>query len=711
MAFEYEALVGNLYIVGGRAINTAPPGALVEVAPRKAARGRETDTLFVLVTPDGDEPAPAAFYEQMSALAAEKYFETTGSVTAALRSVLNTLNEKLYEHNQEERRRYEASIVCAVLRGADLYLARVGASVALVYHERQLQPFPTEFHNDEALIGPPLGVQPAPIIRMANYRVATGSRLLMADTSLADQEMPHIASAVSSADIAALLTAFKGHMPLQMTLMAAEFLPPEVPATVPVRGTESSRAPTPTATASADAANPAVTPEAGSTPAPRDRSRGVPLPIQEAASAGARTLARGTEGALKVVDRLMPAPTENKRTWFSTPAATGTAVLIPIAVVLLVVIMWITGTGRSEFDLCVQRAEEAAGIARGIASSDVPGTLNAWSAAAAVSTECQRLRPESENEALTAIYREAQAIIDQLMVITRRDTPIVASFPQAGLARGILQGQDMYVLDDGNDQVYRITLNPDGLSMAPNTRQALAFMRRNVPINEFQVGDLIDIAWAEDGSGLTQNNVLIALDRNGVLIDCAPRFSDTCGAQQLPLVENWITPVAITVWGGRLYVLDPGANQLWRYDPNAGAFANAPIEYFSGESRPDIRAAVDFAIDTEGVVYILLGNGGVLKFRGGDRLDFAFAGFPQGQSINSANAFFLNTNPLQPGLYIVSRDTRTVYETLLGGTFVRSYRAQDESYFESIAEVIFNNDQKLIYVLSGNSIFALRRDN
>jgi hypothetical protein len=712
MAFEFEALVGNLYIVGGRTINTSPPGVVVEVAPRKAARGREIDTFLVLVMPSGEETAPSAFYEQMAALATERYFDTTGSVTAALRAALHTLNEKLYEHNTNEKRRYEANIICAVLRGAEVYVARVGAAMALYRHERTLVTFPEGVEDDEVLFGMPLGVQPAPTIKMANYRVSAGSRLLLADAHLADLEMTQLAATLDASDLAAILSTIRGFMPLQMTLVAAEFVPPEVPATVPVRSTSSSRAlpaalpPAGAASAGAESMEPVA-----SAPPARVRARELPLPLQEAASTGARTLARGAEQTLKIIDRVMPPPLQGSKSRLATPAATGAAILIPVIVVMIVVVMWITGTGASEFDLCLQRAAEGVEIARGIPSQDVAGTINAWNAVSAVATECQRLRPNTPNQALTAITTEAQMIIDRLMVVTRRETAVVASFPQAGLTRGVLQGQDLYVLDDGNDQVYRVTLNADGMSMVPNTRQALAFMRRNVRLNEYQVGDLIDITWAVDGSGLSQNNVLVALDSSGLLIDCAPRFSDTCGAQRLPLTENWINPVGIAMWSGRVYVLDPGANQVWRYDPNAGAFANAPIEYFSGEGRPDIRLAVDFAIDTEGVVYILLATGNILKFRGGSSLDFAFAGFPQGQSINSANAFFLNTNPLLPGLYIANRETRTVYETLLGGTFVHSFRAQTETYFDSLADVIFNNDQKLIYALSGNSVFAFRRDD
>jgi hypothetical protein len=721
MAFEYEALVGHLYVVGGRAINTAPPGSLVEVAPRKAARGRETDTFFTLVLPGGDEIAPAAFYEQMSNLAAEKYFTASGSVTAALRIVFNSLNDNLYEHNNSEKHRYEASMICAVLRGADLYLARVGSAVALFRHDGAVQAFPTDFANDDALFGVPLGVQAMPDIKMANYRVANGSRLLMGDGALADLDVAQVNTGLASADISTVVGIVKQLMPLQLTLTAVEFVPPEVTVSVPVRAGESSRAlatgthkavtPTPTSTAPVGAQPVAPLPIQSDTLPPRPRTRGLPLPVQSGLAAGAKVLAGGTDGALKLLDRFVPPLPEGKKGWFATPGATLAAVLIPAAVVLVVVAMWVTGTGESEFDLCVRQVEEAATTARSIPSNDVQGTISAWTAASTIAAECQRLRPNTPDETLTTIDREARSVIDLLSQITRRETATVASFPQAGLTRGVLQGQDMYVLDDGNDMVYRITLNPDGISMAPNTRQALAFMRRGVQIEGLSVGDLVDIAWAEDGSGLSQSNVLIAVDENGLLIDCAPRFTDTCRVQQLQGAENWIGAAAISVWSGRLYVLDPAANQLWRYDPNAGAFANAPIEYFSGEGRPDIRTAVDFAIDTEGVVFILLANGTVLKFRGGERLDFAFAGFPQGQTITSADGFYLNTNPLQPGLYFASRSGRSIYETLLGGTFVNNYRATEESYFESVAAVLVNNDQDIVYALSGNSVFAFYRDD
>ena len=135
MAFELEALVGHLYIVGGRVINVNPPGALVEVAPPAAAQGREGDTFFVLIVPSGSI-APTTFYEQLAQLAAERYFNMGGSVTIALRTMFQQINRDLYQHNLEHaeagRQRFETSMIAAVLHEDDVYVGRVGPVVSVL---------------------------------------------------------------------------------------------------------------------------------------------------------------------------------------------------------------------------------------------------------------------------------------------------------------------------------------------------------------------------------------------------------------------------------------------------------------------------------------------------------------------------------------------------------------------------------------------------
>src|SRR5664279_184230 len=217
MPFEYEALVGYLYVVGGRSISAPPPGSLVEIAPKKAARGRELDTFFTLVIPSGETVAPATFYEEMARMGAEQYFDSTGSVTAGIKTVFSQLNLHLFEHNNSDPRHYEASMLCVVLRGADLYLGKVGSGVALFRKESDTQPFPTDFSYREALTTPPLGVQEETEIRMGRYQVSPGTRLLLSDASLADYSMELLISTLALEDVGAVLANLRDQVKRQIT--------------------------------------------------------------------------------------------------------------------------------------------------------------------------------------------------------------------------------------------------------------------------------------------------------------------------------------------------------------------------------------------------------------------------------------------------------------------------------------------------------------
>lgn len=706
MAYDYEALVGHLYVVGGRSISATPPGVLVEVAPKKAARAREADTFFCLVLPSGDTVAPALFYEEMANLAAERYFASTASVTAGIRGVFSHLNDNLFQHNSTATTHYEASMVCAVLRGADLYVGKVGSGVALFRHQGQTQPFQADFSNNDNVYGTPLGAQPSIEPKMARYAVTHGTRLLISDPGLAELDSDAVNEAMAADDFTGVLAALKDAVRTQITLLAVEFVPPEVPAAAPIREAESLASPSAEARATAEvqAAAPATPPD---DPRPRrERRRDTTEQLAGKAALGA---ARVVGGANTILDQLLPLPKEGQRRMLGSPAATGIAVLIPIAVVVLVVVLWLTGTGESEFDLCVNRAEEAADVARSIASSDAQGLINAWNATLTIISECNQIR--SGDPQLAALTSQGQQVIDGLLRIERRAPDVIETFPNGLLTRIILQGSDLYVLDDNNQQVYRVTLDESGLRVLPNTRpQPIPAMRRNGTVNQYTVGELVDIEWTDTGTGFSSGNVLVALDNTGLLIDCPPRFVQDCNAQRLIGTETWVAPKSIYFWQGRLYVLDPGANQLWRYDPVGGSYPNVPTEYFTGEGRPDIRNAVDFAIDTEGYVYILQSNGRLQRFRSGRPEDFGFASFPENRPPDSAYSMYLNTNPVKLGIYFVDQAKRSVYETTLAGTFINSYRASNEELFARVADVVVDDNKEIIYAVSGNSILAIPRN-
>jgi hypothetical protein len=118
---------------------------------------------------------------------------------------------------------------------------------------------------------------------------------------------------------------------------------------------------------------------------------------------------------------------------------------------------------------------------------------------------------------------------------------------------------------------------------------------------------------------------------------------------------------------------------------------------------------VDFAIDAEGSVYIVMSDGVVARYSGGTPEPFAMANFPTEDSMRSVVSMFLNSNPVAQNIYFINRDERTIYETTHAGTFVASYRPEDEDLFTQVAHAVEDANKRIIYVMSGNTVLAFRR--
>ena len=694
MAFEYEALVGHLNIVGGRAISAAPPGAVVEVAPAKAARGREADTFFTLVLPAGQHVAPASFYENMSQLAADKYFESAGSVTAALREVLTYLNQNLAEHNrQTPDRPFLAEMACAVLRGEDLIIARCGGAVAALWQEGSLIVLPVDESEPP---GQPLGAAHAPDIRFTRHKIAGGSRLLLGDSHLGQLNPERVAAALGELGLDLALVRMRENAMLALTLLAVEFVPPDVPSPQQVPEGESS-------TAVQQAVRSAETGKKAGARTPSASGPGFILVVITrlfGGIAGAVGRALGLVGG--GIDRTFGPDPEGQKRWFQSPLVTGAAVFVPVLIVGLVVALWLGGTGQTEYELCLTEAKDLAGIARGVPSSNPENLRAAWTAVVGSSTRCLTLRPGDEEA--RNLQREGQGVIDQLSQITRRDALMLDSLQDAQFTRLILQGLDLFVLDASRQRVYTTTLNPDGISLTSKLRPILD-MNRGATVDGYPVGDFIDIGFS------TASDALYALDRSGVLVICRRRQIQNCEADQLRDADSWQDPVAMTVWGpdDRIYVLDTAANQIWRYDYTGGAYAGNGNPYFDGANQGALQFAVDFKIDRDGRVFVLRSDGVVIEYFRAQIQEFRLGGFPPGQEPGSGQSLMVDEDPIGRAIYMTSREGRVIHELTLGGTFSANIKATDESVFSALGGVASNPSQDLVYVSSGNAIFVIQK--
>lgn len=710
MPFEYEALVGQLYVVGGRSISTAPPGALVEVAPLKAARGREADTLFTLVLPSGDALAPAAFYERMALTAAEQYFESTGSVTAGLRETIEYLNGNLLEFNQSHPdKTYEANMLCAVLRGDDLIVARVGSGVVVYLHQGKCETLPADLANDEALFGPPLGVQPTTEIKLSRHRVTTGTRLVMADANLADFSSGQLEEAITAADISLTIVAFKELARLQLSLLAVEFVPPEAPVStsipIPVREGASSVEIAEAHRLEAAKAKSRETSELNPRRNPLGKTgERIVERSQLSLAKGASTAARGLSLSNRTIEHYFGTPTGGRR--FPVPVATGLVILLPVLVVSVVVALWISSSGESAFEQCLNNVSTYADTARRNAGSSANNRQQLWTVTIEGAVECQTLRPDDPS--LDDLILEAQRNIDIINVIERREARLVTPVIEGAiLDRIILRGLDMYLLDKTNGIVYRAGLaQEDGLSFSLRPTP-IENMSVGASVDGYQVSDPVDIAFSN------ADDAIFLLTRNGVLVQCNSRQTQNCQAQELRNFEQWQTPTRITFFGeqANFYVMDPGSNQIWRYERGPGGYINPGTPYFDGRDAEtaNVTNAVDFSIDSNGLVYVLLSDGNILKYSAGDPQPFEYFGMPDGQTVGSAQAMFIDDSPVGSGIYIADQQNRTIYEFGLGGTRRYTYRIFEERLFNTLTGVTASSSLDMIYAVSGNSVFALRK--
>jgi hypothetical protein len=708
MPFEYESLVGHLYVVGGRSISAAPPGALVEVAPQKAARIRETDTFYVLVLPSGDIVAATSFYEKLAKMATEIYFNSGGSVTSGLREVFNQLNNNLVEHNHSHENTYEANIICAILRGNDLIIGRVGSCVALMLNEGTLRTFPEKLEDDESLYIEPLGVRPIPNVKLMQSHVGNGTRIVFGDVNLAELNSDQINNTMMLANFGNVIVGFKELARLQMTMMAIEFIPPDVNSGSAIPdGQSTAEIADKVRAESRTRDSDSVTASTRSKPPRREKkpNRITPL-LKKFLGFGALFLSRTLSLLDNVLDRFFGLTEAGK--WTTSPIGMGAVFLLPIIVVGFVVILWLSGMGKGAVDVCIQELQERVDLAHSpvVVNGDRNTVINAWQLVLTKVEECDYMDPE--NAALETIKREGLEIIDIQNRITRYEVDVIDTLPEASIKQMVIQGHNLYVLDEANILVYVITLEDNGTETA-RRRSPIAEMRPGGIASNIKVGEIFAIAFNED------ENMIVALDRDGVLVECSQHFM-RCRGRSLLGAENWVNPVSITIWNGILYILDTGIGngQIWRYRPSSGIYNSAPTEYFDGATRPQIRNAIDFEIDRDGSVYVLLEQGIVLKYNNGQPQTFDYAAFPEGQTITSAMSMFLDDRVISQQIYIVNRDNRTIYETTLIGTFDSSYRIFDEEQFDLLTVVTVADGaggQELIYAASGNTVFVIEKED
>jgi hypothetical protein len=148
--------------------------------PRRAARGRDEDILILSLS---FEPADEIMTDTRQTWLnhlAHTFFKTSGTVTAALRSLIDTLNLTIMERNIKTAQDGIAvigAVNLAVVHRHSLYIAQSGPTHAYVLNHQGLQHYTDSSHTDRGL-----GVSRTANIRYYQDDLGTGAYLFTTDS-------------------------------------------------------------------------------------------------------------------------------------------------------------------------------------------------------------------------------------------------------------------------------------------------------------------------------------------------------------------------------------------------------------------------------------------------------------------------------------------------------------------------------------------------
>lgn len=700
---ELQAVIGELYLVDGIAQEMQPvPGLLSQTAPKRTARGRDGDSLFIHLSLTG---LPAEYGELAGALLGtirSRYYQTSGSVTAALRRAILDANEYLLNANMNSRGVSRlGAVTCAVLRGQELFVVQAGEAFSLIARNFGVERLPDK---DPQRITP-LGLTAGVDLRFFHNWLEPGDMLLLADprlTNLPDEmarsilvdstvedSLPILKQIIGQGTARLLLLEFVDEAPVgipEASLMSGRG---KVVGSAAVATAAASAAATAAATAGRSVRQREVRP-AGPPPAsPAQQSKVVlpqpSLPSRDEVSTSARQASSRAALGLSVfagwmadlMGRLRPAREEDEagtvnRTGWALP--TLIAILIPIFVAVVVTSVYVQ-RGR------VQRISEIKremGLAVGLAgqTDDESEQRRLYNQVLVLAAEAELLRP---NDPDVQFMRETALVeLDLVDEVTRLLGQRLFSYPaESDLQRVALRegfNGDIYTLDGKANKVFLHETDEDYLIL--ETEGPVEILFEGQAVGNHVTGNLIDLAWRPSGVEVTESGMAI-LDGSGALITYLPG-SSKLEAVRLGLASEWQTPVSFTQFNERIYILDPAAALIWRYFAEGNSFR------VEGEQRaidlPDLDQAADIAIyGVDGSVIVLYRDGRLRRYVEGSVLWDESALLESGldDGLVAPTHVKVVGQGLNSSIFVADPGSNRIIQISLGGTFLAQYKVID----------------------------------
>jgi hypothetical protein len=587
MPASLEADVALVHIAAGAARVTPPPGTLAQAAPRRAARGRADDMLLLSLGLSASQALAPGLADHLAHQAAEAYYTTTGSVTAALRAAAATINDHLHDLNQAEAGglRVAGRLMLAILRGGDLYLAQAGAGQSILIRPGQVN----RLGSDEAAERP-LGQSISPFLRYHHLEAQSGDVVLLAPHAGTQWADPTLAGLLTL-DLAQAVERLAAASSNDLTGLLIRITQPGMGAPMPRAAQSAGRAAT-------GAAVRGKTPSKAR-PGPSFAFLGsfgrAFAPAGQAVQSGFQAL--GTR-VMSLAARMAPGLVQPGQPGTLSPSVlAGTAIAVPVVIVLVASLIYFQRGRGEQFQEYLGQAQ-AAVVAAQLQADPLQARFY-WDQARGYLDQAQRYGEGEDYTLLLTLVNQSLDTIDNIAHVEYRALFSGGFGRGARLTSMAATAADLYILDSSGPSIYHAWNTGRGYEIDKDFR----CLKGSDSIQD--MGTPVAIAVQPEPGALGAEGV-VALDSDGTLLYCAP--GKTPAASQLTPPDTGFGRIeAIAVTNDVLYVLDPKANAVWMYDASGGLFSGGSGMYFA-ESVPDLKGAIDLAM-TQEELFVLYQNG------------------------------------------------------------------------------------------------------
>ena len=754
MSTRLRTSVDSVCILGGVWQDKVSNMAVFErgpVVPARHGRGN----LYILVETVGSFPDPARIQQRLIEVAEER-FRTDGSITNALREAIKAANASLFEQNLNAPReeRGIAGMTCLVLKEQDAYIGQAGPG--LLYHVAKdtFQRLPQEsawlsaekLQDVDIAKHPPLGLRREIEPELSHLHSQSSDVFILASTRMiklaGDDQVRSAVIHRGAHSVRENLETYAAGKDL--ALMIVELLeadqaaaPAERPEALVTRG----KRPGIIARVSSTLRKLATPPLRGAMPQEEEPEPGEEFPVaaadedaQEETEHGPGIDLRGMlqsawNGARRLVGGLLPilgnvlpkAESERKRLpprLFAGPRAAArsgqktaaqsekrwiwVALAVPVIVILLYAVTRFQYE-RSRQARLTQFLQAAEAAKASVESSPTTGQQRArLREAIAALDQAVLLKPGDQT--LIAERDTLQSTLDEKNYVSRlfyfgklEDFPDVGDV-KCQLSTVVVHDIDVYVLDVGTDRVYKYLLTPtkDSLQDLPGEH---VLVRKGDQHGTIVLDELLDITWADPGAGLAGAGLLI-VDKKGQVL----RYDPAAGLEVSPVADSgsWRAPAAAATFNANLYLLDPPANAVLKYERTAAGYDAPSSNYFKPEANANVVSGLDLAID--GSVYVLNADGTISKYFKGAGVPFPLTNLDE--PLRGACCIFASGESDQEGyVYVADTGNQRILRFSKEGVFLGQYRGRDPQEMSTLRGLFVDEADKRLYITDGNKLY------